>query len=92
MAFVKNWRQRHNSSSVYRVTNRDIERIKTAMAELFREVFVAELDGKGGYAVVDSPDDDVLLLRPAIIDLDVTAPDLQRGARSYNFAAIEELL
>jgi len=87
VAFVKNWQMRHNSSSVNKVTNRDLAAIKSAMAELFREVFVGEFDGKGGYSLVDAPDTDVLLLRPAIVDLDVTAPDLPRGSRSYSFSA-----
>jgi hypothetical protein len=87
VAFKKGWMQQQNQSSLYRVTNRDVENIKEAMAELFREVFEEELAGGNGYPVVDVPDTDVLLLRPAIIDLDVTAPDLDRGTRSYNFAA-----
>lgn len=87
VAFRKNWARDQNRSSIYKITNRDIEKIKQATAELFREVFVEELDTEGGYPVVDSPDTDVLLLRPAIIDLDVTAPDLDRAGRSYNFAS-----
>ncbi len=87
VAFRKNWEREHRGSSVHRVTSRDIERMKTEMAELFREVFTEELSGEDGYPVVDAGDADVLLLRPAIIDLDVTAPDVSNTARSYNFAA-----
>ena len=87
VAFKKNWARDQNRSSIYTITTRDIERIKQETAMLFREVFVEELDTEGGYPVVDSPDTDVLLLRPAIIDLDVTAPDLDRAGRSYNFAS-----
>lgn len=87
VAFKKNWVREQQRSSIHRVTNRDVERMKREMAELFREVFVEELETKGGYPVVDGADTDVLLLRPAIIDLDVTAPDLDRAGRSYNFAA-----
>jgi len=87
VAFKMNWERDHRSSSVHRVTNRDIERMKTEMAELFREVFVEELSGEDGYPVVDTAETDVLLLRPAIIDLDVTAPDVRQTGRSYNFAA-----
>ena len=87
VAFRKNWEMEQRRSSVHRVTTRDIERMKTEMAELFREVFVEELSGEDGYPVVDTAETDVLLLRPAIIDLDVTAPDVRSTARSYNFAA-----
>ena len=86
VAFRKGWAADQRRSSVNRVSNRDIERMKTEMAELFREVFVEKLDVEGGYPVVEDADTDVLLLRPAIIDLEVTAPDVGSGG-TYNFAA-----
>ena len=87
VAFKKNWATEHNRTSVHKITKRDIEGIKQETAKLFREVFVEELDAKGGYTVVDAPDTDVLLLRPAIIDLDVTAPDLDTPGRSFTFGS-----
>ena len=87
VAFRKNWVVEQNRNSVNRVGSRDVERMKMELAELFREVFVEELSGDGGYPVVETADTDVLLLRPAIIDLDVTAPDLKSANRTYNFAA-----
>lgn len=87
VAFRKGWANEQRRNSINKVSNRDIERMKKEVAELFREVFVEELDTKGGYAVVETADTDVLLLRPAIIDLDVTAPDVRSASRSYNFAA-----
>ena len=84
VAFRRNWQQDHNRTSVYRISNRDVERIKQEMAKLFREVFVEELSSADGYAVVDAADTDVLLLRPAIIDLDVPAPESSRAERSHN--------
>ena len=87
VAFKKNWASDHNRSSVYRVTQKDMENIKRETAELFRETFVEVISGGGGYPVVDAAGPDVLLLRPAIIDLDVTAPDLAKSSRSYNFAS-----
>ena len=41
----------------------------------------------GGYAVVDEAADDVLLIRPAIINLDVNAPDTPTAGRSTTFAS-----
>lgn len=87
VAFRKNWASDQRRTSLRGVSNRDIERMKRDTAELFREVFVKELGGSRGYPIVDSPDTDVLLLRPAIVDLDVTAPDLDGAGQSYNFAA-----
>ena len=87
VAFRKGWLRDKNRSSVHRITNSDVERIKKDVAGLFHETFVEVLSEKEGYPVVEAAGDDVLLLRPAIIDLDVTAPDLPTAGRSYTFAA-----
>lgn len=87
VAFKKSYISEHNRSSVNRVTSRDVERMKRDVAEIFRQVFVRVLDTEGGYPVVDAADTDVLLLRPGIIDLDVTAPALKTSGRSYSYAA-----
>ncbi len=87
VAFKKNWATEHNRTSVHKITKKDIEGIKQETAKLFREVFVEELDAKGGYTVVDAADTDVLLLRPAIIDLDVAAPDPATVGRSRTFVS-----
>ena len=86
VAFRKNWRRDFNRNSSQRqVTEADMERIKLGMQELFLEVFTEELED-GGYSVVDDFGANVLILRPAIIDLDVTAPDIQSAGRSQSFA------
>lgn len=87
VAFRKGWADDQRRNSASRVTGRDIERMKQDVAELFREVFIDKLDTESGYPVVQEADADVLLLRPAIIDLDVTVPDVFSSSRSYNFAA-----
>ena len=69
------------------VTKSDMERIKTGVAELFHEVFTEELSKDGGYEIVDAAGEDVLLVRPAIIDLDVTAPDTSTPGRSRTYTA-----
>ncbi len=80
VAFKKNWKMGRA-----RMTTRDMENIKQSLAEEFRKVFVEELE-QGGYPVVEESDQDVLLLRPAIIDLDVVAPDTMSAGRSESFA------
>jgi hypothetical protein len=87
VAFKKNWQREHNQTNPFRVSKEDMDDIRAALAELFREVFTEEL-GKGGYALADSAAPDVLVLRPGIIDLDVTAPaaaDMGAG-RSRTFS------
>ncbi|MCH7645239.1 MAG: DUF3313 family protein [Myxococcales bacterium] len=81
VSFRRNWRMNHPG-----VRTRDMERIKSALADEFRRVFTKELE-RGGYPVVTVPDDHVLLVRPAIIDLDVAAPDTMSGGRSDSFTA-----
>ena len=88
VAFRKDWQRDYNRehrSMSGRVTDRDVERIKGEVAELFRDVFVEELDDEGGYEIADRAAGDVLLIRPAIIDLDITAPDVRSAERSYTF-------
>jgi hypothetical protein len=41
----------------------------------------------GGYEVVDESAEDVLLVRPAIINLDVNAPDTMRAGRSRSYTS-----
>lgn len=51
----------------------------------FRKAFTEEL-GKGGYAITDKPGDDVLVVRPAIIGLDIAAPDVLTAGRTRSYA------
>ena len=87
VAFKKNWERNQRSSSALplSITSRDMERIKSTLSEGFRSVFTRVLED-GGYPVVDVAGDDVLLVRPAIINLDVTAPDLRRTGRVEAYA------
>ena len=76
--FRKNWARDYNSDVVgleNRVTDADIQRMKSALSAEFKKVFVNELT-KGGYQVVDTAAPDVLVLRPALVNVDVAAPDL----------------
>lgn len=86
VAFKKNWQRDHKQAGSHiSVSSSDMEEIKTAVADLFREVFTEELSKDGGYEIVDSAGEDVLLVRPAIIDLDVAAPDTMSAGRSRTF-------
>lgn len=87
VAFKKNWERNQRSSSAgpARITSRDMEKIKNNLAGEFQSIFTEALQN-GGYPVVDAAGDDVLLIRPAIINLDVTAPDLGTAGRSKTYA------
>ncbi len=85
VAFKKNWQRDQNRSYAFKVKASDMERMKSGLAELFHDVFSEEL-AEGGYELTEETADDVLLIRPAIINLDVTAPDVQSATRSYQYA------
>lgn len=88
VAFRKNWQRDQNEERTLgeRVDKKDMERIKKALSEEFVKVFTHELQDKGGYKVVDTGGEDVLILRPAIINLDVTAPDVMAPGMTRTFA------
>ena len=56
-------------------TDKDRERVRSELADEFRDVFTKELQEKGGYQIVDTAGPDVLRVRAAIVDLYITAPD-----------------
>ena len=85
VAFKKNWQRDQNRSRGIRVKDSDMERIRKDVAELFREVMEKEL-ADGGYEVVSEAGPDVLRVEPAIINLDVTAPDIQTAGRTMQFS------
>jgi len=64
-----------------------MERIKADVASLFKQVFTERLEADDGFEVVKEADYDVLLLRPAIIDLDISSPDTRNSGRSRSFSA-----
>ncbi len=84
VAFTRNWLQTQNSIPDQTVRKEDMERIKRDLAELFMEVFRQELQNNGGYVLVDGVAEDVLIVHPAIVDLDVFSPDVPgtAGTRS----------
>ncbi len=86
VAFKKNW-QRNTRVAGRRVSNKDMERIKKEAAELLRDTFKNELDDEGGYKLVEAAGDNVLLLRPALIDLEITAPDIPVAGRVTQYVA-----
>ncbi|NNK98199.1 MAG: DUF3313 family protein [Xanthomonadales bacterium] len=84
VAFKKNWQRDQNRGSM-RVKGSDMERIKTKVRNLFMEVFTEELEN-GGYELATERAEDVLIVKPAIIDLDVNAPDIRTAGRTETYA------
>ena len=87
VAMAKDWQQNYNASEGAeldrQVTDADVQRIESTLSAEFKKVFTSELQ-KGGYQVTTTPAPDVLLLRPAIINVRVTAPDLMTAGMDVN--------
>jgi hypothetical protein len=75
IAFEKNWLKDQNKTPNQYVRKEDMQRIRVELAGLFTEIFKNELQNDGGYSMADAPADDVLIILPAIVDLDVISPD-----------------
>jgi hypothetical protein len=86
VAFRSNWQRNQNRSRTRNIRASDMERIKSDVAYLFKDVFIERLEA-AGYEVVNETGDDVLVLRPAITDLDVTAPDTRSAGRGRTHTA-----
>jgi hypothetical protein len=71
IAFVSNWRRAHPE-----INDAEAKRMQQVASELFREEFARALIGPGKWSFADTPDPDVLIVVPRIVDLDVPAPDV----------------
>ena len=85
--FAKGW-EKNSRDFDRRPTAQDMQEIKEKLGALVQETFKQELV-KHGYTVVDSPADDTLLVRTAIINLYINAPDVDSSVnvRTYTTSA-----
>jgi hypothetical protein len=88
VAFEKNWQRdfnRDQRSPSMEISDRDIARIaeegRKGASEILRKAYA-----EGGYPVVEEAASDVLRVRTALIDITVTAPDIDSPGivRSYS--------
>ena len=85
VAFKKNWQRDQNRGYSLKIRDSDMERITEDVATVFREVFTKELQD-GGYELTEDVGADVLIVKPAIVDLDVTSPDVKSANRSMSYS------
>jgi hypothetical protein len=85
VAFKKNWKRDQNRGVSMKVKDRDMVKIQEEVATLFREVFTKELVD-GGYQMAYEAGEDVLLVQPEIVDLDVHAPDIKSSTRTNSYS------
>lgn len=87
VAFRKNWQKDQNRGHpTLRVKASDMEEIKSDMAELITQVFTEELLASG-LTFSEVRAEGVMIIKPAILDLDLNAPDIQSSGTSDILAA-----
>ena len=64
-----------------------MKKIRDDIAKIFNQVFTKVLSTEGGHTMVTAGGEGVLIIRPAIINLEVTAPDLMTAGISRSFSA-----
>lgn len=87
--FSKRWLDDYNRDQrdlSRRISEDDLERARKDLSAQFRKIFSAEL-AKGGYEVSDTVAPEMLVLRPALINIQVSAPDLMTPGRSTTYAS-----
>lgn len=83
VAFRQNWQRDQNSQGGARVSDSDVAKIRAALSAEFQKVFSEELAAKGQTVVTDAGTG-VLILRPAIINLDIEVPNTT-APNAYTF-------
>jgi hypothetical protein len=88
VAFRKNWKRDHNRDAMNmqnRVSDQEMQKIRENLAKEFHEEFEKVL-AEGGHEVVSKTGPGVLILRPSIVNLDVTAPDTMSAGSSRAYS------
>jgi len=85
VSFRRNWQRDQNRSNSFKVNANDMERIRNSLSELFNQVLTEELTKNGGYTMSASSGEQVMTIRPEIVDLDVAAPDTMKAGVSKQY-------
>ena len=74
--FQKNWLRQHNENDLFRINQKEVLEIKQKVGAEFMARFPKEL-GRRGIGIVSrsQPGPNVIVIRPAIVNLEVNAPD-----------------
>lgn len=89
VSFAKNWQRDYNRQErdlSRQVRDQDVTRIKNNLAAEFKKVFTQTMTERG-IEVVSEPASDVIILRPAIVNLVVNAPDVRSTSMSRTYVS-----
>ena len=92
VAFRKNWQRDYNSShrsSGQQIKERDIDRMKRELGEECTAFFTDALSEEPSYNLVTEwqQGQDVLLVRPNIVNLNITSPDVSSPSMTRSYSA-----
>jgi len=73
VSFAPNWREDMQTNFNIPITQEQMQQTEAAIAAEFKDVFVTQLQ-QGGFPMVTTAAPDVLVLRPALINVYITAP------------------
>ncbi|MFK7831590.1 MAG: DUF3313 family protein [Congregibacter sp.] len=90
VSFKRNWLRDQNSGRIdlsNRVTQKDVDRIKDTLAKECDTYLRGALEQEPAYRLVEqfTEGESVLIIRPAIVNLDVNAPDTNSATRQRNY-------
>lgn len=87
VSFAENWKPNETRRDpANRLSDKDIERIRSTVASEFDKVFREELS-KAGYMLTDEEGEDVLRATPMIVNLYISAPDKMTPGRSTTYVS-----
>ena len=78
VAFKDDWQRdynKHYRGIDFRIDDKDMKELTDRATEQFDEVFSEKIAEDGRYSLVDKAGKDSLIIKPAIVDLDINGPD-----------------
>ena len=89
VSFAKNWQRDYNEEATFedQVSDKDMQTIRENVAKEFAREMTRVLSSQDGRKFVTAGGAGVLILRPAIVNLQVTAPDLMTPGMEQTFVA-----
>jgi hypothetical protein len=80
ISFTKSWAEQHPD-----VSPAELARMRAESVQMFRDEFAREFVKRGPYQFAEDPAPDVLLVIPAIEELDIAAPEVVTAASTSTY-------
>jgi hypothetical protein len=89
VSFAKNWKRDYNEDASFedQISDKDMQKIRDNVAKEFAAEMTKVLSTDDGRKMVSVGGTGVLIVRPAIVNLQITAPDLMTPGMSQTFVA-----